>query len=232
MERGFIKEKLIARRVMCPLSKQDSKSSLPIKSIKKRKVFFETNTKAMPNPNYHIERSPEDIKASWYSREELMESCCEAKRIVGIINSVDGDMDAIDHTQVCVVGLEKFHGKKEKDDYRKLLVRSILIRQEMNRGLGLVHDPDGFREISQMISASFKEIALWQAAMHKFHAYGTPSTKSQPKPHRAAKDLAQFGSNKRQRLSNGFHTTSAPASKPLPQDTAEIRSMMTQYYSR
>lgn len=163
-----------------------------------------------------------------------MESCSEAKRIVGIINSVDGDMDAIDHTQVCVVGLEKFHGKKERDNYRKLLIRSILIRQEMNRGLGLVHDTDCFREISQMISASFKEIALWQAAMHKFHAYGTPSTKSQPKSHCACatKDLAQFGSNKRQRLNSGLQIASAPASKPLQQDTAEIRKIMTQYCSR
>jgi hypothetical protein len=233
MERGFINDKLMARQMMiCPPSKQDSKSPLTIKSIKKRKVCFETNAKAMPNLNYHQERSLEDIKTSWYSREELMESCSEAKRIVGIINSVDGDMDAIDHTQVCVIGLEKFHGKKERDNYRKLLIRSIMIRQEMNRGLGLGHNPDCFREISQMISASFKEIALWQASMHKFHAYGTPSTKSQPKSHGATKDLAQFGSNKRQRLNNGFQITSTPASKPLQQDTAEIRKIMTQYCSR
>lgn len=229
MERGFIKEKLVVRRIMCTPLKQDPNAPLPMKSSKKRRVFFEMKAKAIPNPNYHKDRSREDIKTSWYSREELMESCYEAKQIVRIINSVDGDMDAIDHTRVCVVGLEKFHGKKERDNYRKLLIRSVLIRQEMNRGLGLVNDPNCYRDISQMISASFKEIALWQAAMHKFHAYGTTTSS---KSRRSTPGLAQCFSNKRQRLNNGLHIKPGATASPLGEETAEIRQIMTQYCSR
>lgn len=109
-------------------------------------------------------------KELWYSREELMSSCLEAKKIVQIIDSVNGNFGAIDHSRVCVVGLEKFHGKKEREKYRKLLIKSVLIRQEMNRGLGR-SDENCLCEISEMISSSFKEFALWQAAMHKFHAH-------------------------------------------------------------
>jgi hypothetical protein len=142
----------------------------------KRKVSFGVDNNIIPEPQHRKRRTKEDIKLSWYSQEDLMETCCEAKNIIAIINSVNGNMEAIDHSQVCVVGLEKFHGKKEKDLYRKLLIKSVLIRQEMNRGLGLVHDGDCFCAISEMISVSFKEFALWHAAMHSIHAYGTPSS--------------------------------------------------------
>eukprot|EP00980_Cylindrotheca_fusiformis_P031713 scaffold26843_cov255-Cylindrotheca_fusiformis.AAC.1 len=100
----------------------------------------------------------------------------------------------------------------------------------MNRGLGLDHDPDGYREISQMISASFKEIALWQATMHKFHAYGTPSTRSQQKTCRRNQSI---GFSKRQKLNSEVHkNTASTTSKPLVEDTAEIRQIMAQYCSR
>lgn len=115
-------------------------------------------------------RFKDELRSSWYTREELMESCYEAKKIVKIINAVNGNFHAIDHSQICIVGLEKFHGKKEREKYRKLLIRSVLIRQEMNRGLGIGQDTNCLCEISEMISSSFKEFALWQAAMHKFHA--------------------------------------------------------------
>lgn len=110
----------------------------------------------------------------WFSREELMDSCNEAKKIVKLIHLVGGKLEAIDHSQHCVVGLEKYHGKKEREKYRKMLIRCVLIRQEMNRGLGLGTSENGcLSEISQMMSSSFKEFALWQAAMHEFHAYGS-----------------------------------------------------------
>ena len=165
-----------------------------------------------------------------------MESCSEAKQIVGIINSVNGDMEAIDHNTICVVGLEKFHGKKERDNCRKLLIRSVLIRQEMNRGLGLVDDPEGLCEISEMISSSFKEFALWQAAMHKFHAYGTLSAKASAKSRPNPAVHQQLLPNKRQRLSSGFNQSSSdPAQISCQQSPAqvntEIRQIMTQYCS-
>ena len=175
----------------------------------KKTVSFETKSTIIPAAKYHKERSKDELKTSWYSRKDLLESCSEAKRIVAIINSVDGDMDAIDHSQICVVGLEKYHGKKDKEKYRKLLIRSVLIRQEMNRGLGVGHDGNCLCQISEMISTSFKEFALWQAAMHSFHAYGTPSSSDTVLP-RPLKDqnFGQTG-NKRQRL---IH---APGSCPL-----------------
>jgi hypothetical protein len=138
-------------------------------------------------------------KSLWYSREELTSSCLEAKEIVKIINEVDGDYAAIDHTKVCVVGLEKFHGKKERDNYRKLLVKAVLVRQDINRGMGK-RDADCLCEVSTMISNSFKEFALWQAAMHKFHA-----TSSEPvQPLRRCSTPTNPGPAKRQRLASDF----------------------------
>jgi hypothetical protein len=152
---------------------------------RKQTVSFGSGPIAIPPAEaeaetHHVSLSGEERRELWYSREELTNSCLEAKQIVNIINSVNGDYGAIDHSKVCVVGLEKFHGKKEREKYRKLLVKSVLIRQEMNRGAGR-QDADCLCEISAMISNSFKEFALWQAAMHKFHANSSPdvSTKTQ-----------------------------------------------------
>jgi hypothetical protein len=128
----------------------------------------------IPNNDFYKNRKKDEVKMLWYSREELMDSCNEAKNIVQLIHLVGGKLEAIDHSRHCVVGLEKYHGKKEREKYRKILIRSVLIRQEMNRGLGLGASENGcLSEISQMMSASFKEFALWQAAMHEFHAYGS-----------------------------------------------------------
>lgn len=141
-----------------------------MKMKRKATVSFDAATTiTIPADEQQSQLSIEERKRLWYSREELTNSCLEAKRIVHIINSVDGDYNAIDHSKVCVVGLEKWHGKKEREKYRKLLIKAVLIRQEMNRGLGR-QDADCLCEISAMISSSFKEFALWQAAMHKFHA--------------------------------------------------------------
>jgi len=120
----------------------------------------------------------EFVKSLWYSREELMNSCQEAKAIVGIINSVNGNFDAIDHSKICIVGLEKYHDKKAKDKNRKMLIKSVLIRQELNRFYGLPNDINCLCEISELLSSSFKEYALWQAAMHAFHAHGRVSSSS------------------------------------------------------
>jgi hypothetical protein len=128
----------------------------------------------IPNNSFYDSRNKEDLKELWYSREELMESCNEAKKIVKLIHLVGGKLEAIDHSRHCVVGLEKYHGKKEREKFRKMLIRSVLIRQEMNRGLGLGTNENGcLSEISQMMSSSFKDFALWQAAIHEFHAYGS-----------------------------------------------------------
>lgn len=174
--------------------------------------------------------SHQERKELWYSREELMNACLEAKKIVKIINAVNGDYAAIDHSKVCVVGLEKFHGKKEREKYRKLLIKSVLIRQEMNRGLGR-QDADCLCEISNMISSSFKEFALWQAAMHKFHANSCDNS-THP---RLAND-GDNGRSKRQRLDAGFNYTSGPSPSsshmlsPSPQydDPGQVRQEMQQ----
>jgi hypothetical protein len=163
-----------------------------------KRVSFDPNGETtIPKAESHCDRTKEQLKSSWYSREELMESTTEAKKIVKIIDSVNGNMEAIDHSRVCVVGLEKFHGKREREKYRRLLIKSVLIRQEMNRGLGLQHDSNCLCEISEMISSSFKEFAIWQAAMHKFHAYESPTSS------RAA-TIESPSPAKRQRLMTGY----------------------------
>lgn len=168
----------------------------------KRRISFDPlEDKVIPKCSLLSERTRDQLKAFWYSREELMDSCVEAKKIIKIILSVDGKMEAIDHSQFCVVGLEKFHGKKEREKYRKLLIKSVLIRQEMSRRLGLGHDANCLAEISSEISATFKEFALWQAAMHRFHAYGAPPLATRPSNDRQSPD---HGPAKRQRLIADF----------------------------
>jgi hypothetical protein len=144
------------------------------RATKSIKVSFASSGGILiPNSQLYEQRTKDELKDLWYSREELMDSCNEAKDIVKLIHLVGGKLEAIDHSRHCVVGLEKYHGKKEREKYRKLLIRSVLIRQEMNRGLGLGTDENEcLSQISQMLSSSFKEFALWQAAMHQFHAYG------------------------------------------------------------
>mmetsp|Transcript_18763 Transcript_18763/g.30243 ORF Transcript_18763/g.30243 Transcript_18763/m.30243 type:complete len:243 (+) Transcript_18763:408-1136(+) len=135
--------------------------------------FDPSQDKVIPDSSFYQQREKEELKRLWYTREELMESCNEAKQIVKMIQLVGGKLEAIDHSRHCVVGLEKYHEKKEREKYRKMLIKSVLIRQEMNRGLGLGSENGCLSEISQMMSASFKDFALWQAAMHEFHAYGS-----------------------------------------------------------
>ena len=148
-----------------------------------------------------------------------MNSCLEAKKIVRIINEVNGDYGAIDHSKVCVVGLEKFHGKKEREKYRKLLIQSVLIRQEMNRGSGR-QDDDCLSEISAMISSSFKEFALWQAAMHKFHANCSPAVSTISQGPRELNSLAP--SSKRRKLEQDFEYSSRPQDSPNTLLTSSI----------
>lgn len=171
--------------------------------------FDSASTIAIPADEQQCRLSYEERKGLWYSREELTNSCLEAKRIVQIINAVDGDYNAIDHSKVCVVGLEKWHGKKEREKYRKLLIKAVLIRQEMNRGLGR-QDADCLCEISAMISSSFKEFALWQAAMHKFHANSSDPPPQQP-PRQCENNQ---GPSKRQKLEAGFEYSSRPQTSP------------------
>lgn len=135
--------------------------------------FATSGGTVIPNSQFYDDRRKDELKPLWYSREELMDSCNEAKEIVKLIHLVGGKLEEIDHSRHCVVGLEKYHGKKEREKYRKLLIRSVLIRQEMNRGLGLgTEENQCLSDISQMMSSAFKDFALWQAAMHQFHAYG------------------------------------------------------------
>ena len=178
---------------------------------REKKVKFDPDGDRFIPPCIHQSaKTKEQMKASWYSREDLMDSCAEAKKIVKMIHSVDGNMDAIDHTQVCVVGLEKFHGKKDRDKHRKLLIRSVLIRQEMNRNLGVRHEANAtcLSEISQLISSSFKEWALWQASMHAFHAHGKVPKTSESENPLQSQDL---GSVKRQKLNTGNYSPSSNA---------------------
>lgn len=203
----------------------------PLKMRKVKKVTFDSlEMTTIPRFAHQIERTKDQLKSSWYSREDLMELCAEAKSIVNMIVSVNGDMDAIDHSRVCVVGLEKFQGEKERERYRKLLIRSVLIRQEMIRGLGLGQDANCLRDISQMISASFKEFALWQAAMHKFHAYGSESELgvSMKEP----RNIPDHAQNKRQKVSPESFAVSAGSSQNTDEVRAEVKQLMEGFCSR
>lgn len=114
-------------------------------------------------------------KTLWYRREDLRSSCDEAKVIIHTINKAGGDMNAIDHSRICVVGLEKYQNVEEREKTRRFLIRSILVRQELNRSDGRAQDADSLCEISETLSKSFRDFAQWQGKMHVFHAWGAPS---------------------------------------------------------
>ena len=106
----------------------------------------------------------------------------------------------------------------------------------MNRGLGIRHDAKSIAEISEMISKTFKEFALWQAAMHKFHAYGAPD--SDPVSRRDPP--TNTSPAKRQRLeSGGYNSLLRNTSSEAPEEEhdtdhmrAEVQQLMAGFCSR
>ena len=138
----------------------------------KRVAFDQSRDSVIPNDVEHDHLSDESRKLLWYTREELKPSCREAKNIIRIINSLGGNFDAIDQNRFCTVGLEKFHNVEEKEKCRRFMIRSILKRQDLNRTLGIHHGDHSLREISETLSESFREFALWQGTMHVYQAYG------------------------------------------------------------
>lgn len=179
MHRGFLEGKAMIRTRMQEQPLFNTVPNLPAMplsgppAIFRKQVSFEPNTTTIPAPLHFSNLSEEELRACWYSKRELAIGCREAKQTVALINSVNGDWSSIDHSKICIVGLEKFHGKKERDANKKLLIKSVLIRQEMNKNLGIIQETNGLKEISTMISASFNEYARWQAAMHMIHAHGS-----------------------------------------------------------
>jgi hypothetical protein len=119
------------------------------------------------------ECSKECLGSRWYSAEELARCKDDARQIVNLVRFFGDNLDAIDHSKVCVVGLEKYQNAYEKVMHQKLLIRSVLIRQQLNRSLGITSDANGLCEISEVISNPFKQCAQRYAAMHEVHAHGS-----------------------------------------------------------
>ena len=116
----------------------------------------------------------------WYSREDLASSRSEAKQIIRMIHAVGGDLDKIDHSSVCVIGVEKFHRGHENEKCRRLLIRSILVRQQLNKSNSVdIRDAEqSLCDISELLSKSFVEYAKWQGSLNAVHAYGTVQPKA------------------------------------------------------
>lgn len=220
---------ILSASTQAPREHHSSRSKLAEMNKQKRVQVAVLPTLEIPTKDDMNKLSRAERKKLWYSREELMSSCLEAKHIVKIINSVNGNFGAIDHSQVCVVGLEKFHGKKEREKYKKLLIKSVLIRQEMNRGLGKA-DENCLREISQMISGSFKEFALWQAAMHKFHAHDDSSSTNTVKRDIPV-DESPRKRQKRDSLSNGIISIPSNVHSDPTQVRQEVHQLMAGFCS-
>ena len=143
--------------------------------VPRRRVSFNASQPEM----FFDERSltQEDRKSLWYEKAELVPSCRESRATILMINRVGGDLNAVDHSLFCVVGLEKYHNIKERELTRRLLIKSVIARQEVNKSIGHSEDVQSLCEISETISKGFKEFAQWQGAMHEVHAYGSSATK-------------------------------------------------------
>jgi hypothetical protein len=97
-------------------------------------MFHTSKDQIIPNSSFYEQRKKDDVKHLWYTREELMASCNEAKKIVKLIQLVGCKLEDIDHTVHCVVGLETYHGKNKREKYQNMLIQSVLIHQDMNQG--------------------------------------------------------------------------------------------------
>jgi phage gp16-like protein len=109
----------------------------------------------------------------WYGDSELADCRHECKGTIFVMRLAKETSTAIDPSLFCVVGLEKFCNWRQRDQARKLLIKSVIAQQHLNRSLGRPHETHSIRCISETMSRAFLDSALWQAAHQEAHAFGS-----------------------------------------------------------
>lgn len=131
-----------------------------------RKVSFATSQKAYCNPSC----LDEEQKDSWYSQKDLADSREDARKAMEALHQVEGNLEMVDQTEICLRGIEKYADVAQKIMLQKRHNESILRQQETNRQNGSKSaGEDHIALISRLLSRPFKDLALYYAAQNALH---------------------------------------------------------------
>lgn len=130
-----------------------------------RKVSFATTQKAYCNPPC----LEEEKESSWYSLEDLVDSREDARKAMEALHQVEGNVEMVDQTQICLRGIEKYADVVQKVKLQKRHSESIFRQQETNRQTGSKSGEGHIALISGLLSQPFKDVALYYAAQNALH---------------------------------------------------------------
>jgi hypothetical protein len=146
-----------------------------------RKVSFATTQKAYCNPptgGSSLDLEEEQQSSSWYSQEDLADSREEVRIAMDALRQVEGNLEMIDQSQICLRGIEKYADVVQKVLLQKRHIESILRQQETNRqsqsrcsspsssSSSKSSGEDHMALISKLLSQPFKNVAMYYAAQN------------------------------------------------------------------
>jgi hypothetical protein len=128
-----------------------------MKDEKKKVSFSATQTLFV---SYQCLSSDERRKLCWYTHEDLHPSRTEVREAIRVLQSMEGNMDAIDKSQdnVCLRGIEKYADAVGKYRNQRLFMESVL-QQHATRP-----DAESLATLCRYMSQPSTEIALFYAA--------------------------------------------------------------------
>ena len=130
-----------------------------------RKVSFATTKKAYCNPPC----LEEEKESSWYSLKDLVDSREDARKAMEALHQVEGNLEMVDQTQICLRGIEKYADVVQKVTLQKRHSESVFRQQETNRQTGSKSGEGHIALISRLLSQPFKDVALYYAAQNALH---------------------------------------------------------------
>jgi hypothetical protein len=104
--------------------------------------------------------SDERKKLCWYTQEDLHHSRTEVRDAIRVLQSMEGNMDAVDKSQdnICLRGIEKYADAVGKYRNQRLFIESVL-QQHATRP-----DAESLAILSRYMSQPSTKIALFYAA--------------------------------------------------------------------
>jgi hypothetical protein len=130
-----------------------------------RKVSFATTQEAYCNPPCLEEQK----ESSWYSQQDLTVSREDVRKAMEALHQVEGNLEMIDQTQICLRGIEKYADLVQKVVLQRRHSESVLRQQDTNRETRSKSGADHIALISRLLSQPFKDVALYYAAQNALH---------------------------------------------------------------
>jgi hypothetical protein len=130
-----------------------------------RKVSFATTQEAYCNPPCLEEQK----ESSWYSQQDLTVSREDVRKAMEALHQVEGNLEMIDQTQICLRGIEKYADVVKKARLQKRHSESVFSQQETNRQTRSKSGADHIALIARPLSQPSKDVALYYAAQNALH---------------------------------------------------------------